>query len=288
MADPRTRTAAAALAALLAIGAAGCANIAAVDRAWFDAAGEPVAMSLGCPPLAAVPGIPGALAADRALSVVSWNIHRNGDPGWEQDLATFAAASDLVILQEATLTTELRDLLWRAGRQWAHADAWEFDGVVSGVLTASSVLPSDACVRRQAEPLLGLPKSALVTWYRIDGRADTLAVANVHSINFTFDLGAYGRQLDAVADVLSTHRGPAILAGDFNTWTPLRRAVLSDVAARLGLAEAVPRRGERSRFLGLPADYLFVRGLLVNDVWVESVDSSDHAPIRATLRFADP
>lgn len=277
-----------ALAAFVAVAASGCATVAADDRAWVARSDGPAPIPLACPPAAPLPGAPGALRADRPLSVVVWNIHRNGDPGWEHDLAAFASASDLVLLQEATLTRELRERLDRAGRHWAQADAWSFDGVVSGVLTASAEQPRTACVLRATEPLLALPKSALVAWYRIEGRADALAVANVHSVAFTLDTVAYRRQLDAVAGLMADHRGPAILAGDFNTWSADRAAALAEIASRAGFAEAVPRRGARSSFLGMPADYLFVRGLAVDDVWVESVESSDHAPIRATLRIAAP
>ena len=277
-----------ALVAFLALAASGCASVAADDRAWIAHAGAQAPIALACPPAAPLPGDPGTLRADRPLSVVVWNIHRNGDPGWAQDLATFAAASDLVLLQETALTRELRERLGEAGRHWAQADAWSFDGVVTGVLTASAEQPRAACVLRASEPLLALPKSALVAWYRIEGRTQTLAVANVHSVNFTFDTGAYRTQLDAVAGLLADHRGPAILAGDFNTWSADRAAVLAELAARAGFTEAVPRRGTRSSFLGRPADYLFVRGLAVDDVWVERVESSDHVPIRATLRFAAP
>jgi endonuclease/exonuclease/phosphatase (EEP) superfamily protein YafD len=273
------------VAALLALALAGCASVADTDRAWIENAGEVVAVKLGCPPPAGAPTGAGALAADRELSVISWNIHRNADPGWEHDLGRFAAASDLVLLQEATLTSALREVLTRTGRRWTHADAWAFDGINNGVMTAAATLPASACVQRAQEPLLGLPKSALVAWYRIEGRGDRLAVANVHAINFTLDLGAYQKQLDAVVDVLASHRGPVILAGDFNTWSPMREQALVATAARIGLVEARPRRGERSRFLGMTADYLFVRGLDVDDVWVETVDSSDHAPIRAKLKL---
>jgi endonuclease/exonuclease/phosphatase (EEP) superfamily protein YafD len=217
--------------------------------------------------------------------VISWNIHRNADPGWEHDLGRFAAASDLVLLQEATLTAALREVLGRASRPWTHADAWAMDGINNGVLTAASTLPTAACVQRASEPLLGLPKSALLAWYRIEGRSELVAVANVHSVNFTLDLTGYQKQLDAVVGVLASHNGPIILAGDFNTWSPVREQALVATAARIGLVEARPRRGERSRFLGMPADYLFVRGFAVDDVWVETVESSDHAPIRARLRF---
>lgn len=285
MADGRRRAAHAG-AALVALALAGCATVAPDDRAWL-AADANVPAPLACPPSAPLPGA-GALDPGRALSVVVWNIHRNGDPGWASDLAAFAAASDLVLLQEATLTRELRDRLDDAGRHWAQADAWAFEGVVSGVLTASAETPRAACVLRATEPLLALPKSALLTWYRLDGRTETLAVANVHAVNFTPGTDAYRRQLEAVVGQFADHRGPAILAGDFNTWSAARAATLAEIAASAGFVEAVPRRGARSSFLGMPADYLFVRGLAVDDVWVERVESSDHAPIRATLRLAAP
>lgn len=273
-------TLAAALATL-----AGCATVSASDRAWIETEGEAKVVPLGCPPRELVTTKAGMLPSDRELNVVSWNIHRNDKDGWEADLARFASASDVVILQEATLTAALRDNLARANRVWTHADAWAFDGINSGVLTAAMAPPSSACVQRAAEPLITLPKSALISWYRIAGRDEPLAVANVHSVNFTLDLTVYQRQIENVIDVLAPHRGPIILAGDFNTWTPLRVKVLEDAAARIGLVEAKPRRGERSRFMGMLADYIFVRGLDVDDVWVETVSSSDHLPIRAKLRL---
>jgi endonuclease/exonuclease/phosphatase (EEP) superfamily protein YafD len=176
---------------------------------------------------------------------VVWNIHRNGDPGWEHDLAAFASASDLVLLQEATLTRELRERLDRAGRHWAQADAWSFDGVVTGVLIASAEQPRAACVLRASEPLLALPKSALVAWYRIAGRTEALAVANVHSVNFTLDTvyrAARRRRRPAGGPSRPGHPG-----GDFNTWSADRAAVLAEVAARAGFTEAT-----RARHLELP------------------------------------
>ncbi len=276
----------AALAAVLAA-LAGCATVAADDRARFETSGEAVAVPLGCAsraPLAA----PGALSPSRPLALTSWNIHKNGDPGWQADLERFARGSDLVLLQEASLGAELRSVLARAGRSWVHADAWAYDGLANGVMTASTAAPVEACVQRAAEPLIALPKSALVAWYRIDGRAETLAVANLHAVNFTPALGAYVDQLDALGAFLAAHRGPVILGGDFNTWSTYRVDALDAFASRLGLTEVKARRGERTRFFEMPADYLFVRGLRVEDAWVEAVGSSDHAPIRATLAFPPP
>lgn len=276
-------------AAALALAAlAGCASVTEKDSAWIETDGEAKLVSLGCPPQQPATRRTGELPSDREINVVSWNIHRNADEGWAADLARFAQASDLVLLQEATLTAALRDEFARSARVWTHADAWAFDGINNGVLTAAQAAPDRACVQRAAEPLISLPKSALIAWYRIRGRAQPLAVANVHAVNFTLDLTVYQRQLENVIDVLAKHEGPIILAGDFNTWTPLRVKVLEDAAARIGLKEAKPLRGERSKFMGMQADYLFVRGLAVEDVWVESVASSDHLPIRAKLRLPPP
>lgn len=267
---------------------AGCATVSENDGAWIETGGKAQLVALGCPPRGPLSSTPGELPSDREISVTSWNIHRNADAGWEDDLARFASASDVVILQEATLTAALRDQFANAGRVWTHADAWAFDGINSGVLTAAAASPDSACVQRAAEPLISLPKSALIAWYRLRGRSDALAVANVHSVNFTLDLTVYQRQIENVIDVLAPHKGPVILAGDFNTWSPVRVKVLEDAAARIGLVEAKPMRGERSRFLGMTADYVFVRGFAVEDVWVETVTSSDHLPIRAKLRLPPP
>src|SRR5256885_704152 len=38
-----------------------------------------------------------------AFRLLDWNVHKQGDPGWEKDLAEFAAIADIVLLQEAVL-----------------------------------------------------------------------------------------------------------------------------------------------------------------------------------------
>ncbi len=105
------------------------------------------------------------------------------------------------------------------------------------MLTASRVAPLATCTQRIGEPLIVVPKSAVISWFRVAGQREPLAVVNIHAINFALTLGAYQAQLAALADVLARHRGPVIFAGDFNTWTKARRAALSATATKLGLAE---------------------------------------------------
>lgn len=218
------------------------------------------------------------------LRVLSWNLHKNGDTGWDADFARFAAASDLLLMQEAALTDGLQRALHVAGYDWLLASAFMLHDHETGVMSAARVRPASACVQRRFEPLLQLPKSAVITRYEMHGVAHTLAVANVHSINFTLGLVAYRAQLEALARELADHRGPVIVAGDFNTWNPSRLGVLNDVMQRMGLESVLPSIDTRSRFLGRQVDYVFVRGLDVVHAEAPEVGSSDHNPVLVTLR----
>lgn len=221
------------------------------------------------------------------LRVLSWNLHKNEDLGWDTDLARFAAVSDLLLIQETALTARLQRVLHDAGYDWLLAGAFMLHDHAIGVLSAARVQPASACVQRSFEPLLRLPKTAVITRYHVQGVAQKLAVANLHSINFTLGLGAYRAQLGAIARELADHRGPVIVAGDLNTWSSTRLEVVRDVMQRMGLVSVLPLVDTRSRFLGHQVDYIFVRGLEVVYAEAPEVESSDHNPVLATLRVAD-
>jgi len=114
----------------------------------------------------------------------------------------------------------------------------------------------------------------------------TLAVANVHAINFSLSLDTYRAQLTALADVLAEHDGPIVLGGDLNTWTDSRAQVVREIAGRLGLVEATHAEDGRTLFLGNQVDHVLVRGLEVVASKAMAVTSSDHNPVEAVLRFA--
>jgi endonuclease/exonuclease/phosphatase (EEP) superfamily protein YafD len=218
--------------------------------------------------------------------VLSWNLHKNDDPGWEADLTRFAAASDLLLIQESALTAGLQRVLRDAGYDWLLASSFMLNDCATGVLSAARVRPASACVQRSFEPLLRLPKAAMITRYEVTGLAQTLAVANLHSINFTLGLGAYRAQLEAIARELAEHRGPVIVAGDFNTWSSARLEVVEDVMQHLGLVSVPAGIDGRSRFLGHQVDHIFVRDLEVVHAEVPKVESSDHNPVLVALRVA--
>ena len=283
---PALRTLQVLLAAPLVALIAACATVPPVQLAF--AVGRDGSI-VGGPLPCARPEPPDAVRAaeslpDPAFRVLSWNLHKNGDPGWDADLARFAAVSDLLLIQEAALTPRLRQVLADGGFDAVLASSFKLDGHEIGVLSAARVRPATACVQRHFEPLLALPKSAVIAHYAMHGTTETLAVANVHAINFVPGLDAYRAQLEALADELAAHGGPMIVAGDFNTWSLSRMVVIDEVMRRLGLTPVLPADDSRSRFFGRPVDFVFARGFDIVRAEAPEVATSDHNPILVTLR----
>ncbi|MFA9208242.1 MAG: endonuclease/exonuclease/phosphatase family protein, partial [Yersinia sp. (in: enterobacteria)] len=148
----------------------------------------------------------------------------------------------------------------------------------SGVMTLAATHPVYCCPLREREPLLRLSKSALITVYSIhDGRL--LMVVNIHAVNFSLGVDVYSKQLEPIGEQIAMHRGPVILAGDFNAWSRQRVNALQRFAQTVGLAEVEFRADNRSRAFGRPLDFVFYRGLTLADASVLVTRASDHNPL---------
>ena len=269
---------------------AGCITLTSDPRAVFlGASGTTEITWLKCDAAAKLLQAGGVDVASNALDpkgfrVTTWNIHKEADDGWEQDLARIAHADDIVLIQEAALGPALNSLLASAGLRWVMASSFLYDTQDIGVITASRVAPVASCIQRAAEPYLGIPKSAVISWFPLAGRADTLAVINIHAINFDLALSGYRSQLAALANVVAQHHGPIIFAGDFNTWSLAREATVAEVLSPLGLQEVSLPSDERSVFFGRHLDHVYIRGLHYAEARAISVRSSDHNPVTVILR----
>ena len=272
---------------------AACVSLTVDPRALvFDPAGIKV-QSLDCTPAArtALAFTPGANARSTdaldpdAIRVLVWNLHKEADAGWQDDLTRLAKANDVLLLQEVTLRDPVQEVLQLAGLRWILASSFMVEDVDIGVLTATRSVPVAICTQRVVEPLLRIPKSAVITWLPLGGKPQTLAVANVHAINFTLTVDAYQAQLAALAAALADHQGPIVLGGDFNTWSTARGEALQEIAARLRLVEITYADDRRAEFLGNRVDHVFVRGLDMVTSSVGQVTSSDHNPIEVVLRL---
>jgi endonuclease/exonuclease/phosphatase (EEP) superfamily protein YafD len=223
-----------------------------------------------------------------AIRILTWNIHKEGDAGWQEDLSQLARSNDVLLLQEVTLLDSLQDILRGTGLRWVMASSFIYGPADIGVLTATRSIPVANCTQRFVEPLIQLPKSAVITWLPLACTTQTLAVGNVHAINFSLSLGTYRAQLTALADALADHEGPIVIGGDLNTWSDDRAQVVREIAGRLGLVEVTYPEDGRTRFLGNQVDHILVRGLDVVASRTIAVTSSDHNPVEAVLRLALP
>jgi len=248
-----------------------------------------------------------ALTRDAALPatirVLAWNVHKERSAAFAHHLDEYLRAGvDLVLLQEACAGGAAPTLLgpsldWRIAPSWVASDPasdWLIgcghgERRATGVLTAAAAPPLRQTVVRTTGRELGVtPKTALVTEYALQGSADTLVVANVHALAFQ-GFRAFARELRRIADVLRPHRGPLLVAGDFNTWTRARMTALQHAARDLGLAPVAFPSGARSTGVGFePLDHVYARGLAVRADSIRVGDEartgvSDHNALLVTL-----
>jgi endonuclease/exonuclease/phosphatase (EEP) superfamily protein YafD len=106
-------------------------------------------------------------------------------------------------------------------------------------------------------------------------------------INFSLGLADYRAQLEKIVEVLSQHRGPLIISGDFNSWNTDRRRILADITQELGAKEVVFDTDHRTTFMGQRLDHIFYRKLVPLEALTEKVTTSDHNPMLVTFRLAD-
>ena len=158
------------------------------------------------------------------------------------------------------------------------------DGHCDGVLTATNHDLNDKAVRVQSlksEPIANTPKVGLITFIPMaDG--DQLAVVNLHSILFR-SIHQSERELVNIMNQLEDFKGPAILAGDLNTFTEkyLNRARV--ILAKSGFELLELHADPRPKVKRL--DHIFIRGLKNQGIRVlHEIQSSDHMPLVATLK----
>ncbi|MDP5254839.1 MULTISPECIES: endonuclease/exonuclease/phosphatase family protein [unclassified Vibrio] len=219
------------------------------------------------------------------FSLLVWNIYKQNTPGWKGALTELSQDKELILLQESSLTAELSDWVSNQHLRALQVRAFRFLSQDAGVMTMAKVLPRRACGFLQSEPWLRLPKSLLITEYTLS-TGQTLQVVNLHAINFTLSTQDYRQQLQVALEQLSPS-SPAIVAGDFNTWSPERRAVVADLLQGPSWQEVAFTPDKRSRFFGRAVlDHVFYRGLSVIHAQATHSDASDHNPLQVSFSLS--
>ena len=219
------------------------------------------------------------------LDILSWNIQKASNSGWMEDLLLLGGDTHIAFIQEATLRAELGEVQPRGPLYQSFAQGYTTANQNTGVMTLSTHAPTMQCNFTRTEPWLGTPKAATVTEHALQGRDDRLLAINLHAVNFTIGLEDLQEQLRPLVELLITHRGPAILAGDFNTWSKARQRLIDQVLSQHGLEPLSFEPDLRTTAFGMALDHIYVRGLTAEYTEVIPVTSSDHNALRARLKL---
>ena len=218
---------------------------------------------------------------------LTWNIHK-------QERCRLAGGPDAprqvqrrhCCCRRSRCWIRVQEVLRIAGLRWVLASSFMYEDVDIGVLTATRVVPVaelHAACRRAAPPdsEIGGDHVAAASRHGANARSRQRARDQLYSRHST----RTARNSPHWPTCSGGHRGPIVLAGDFNTWSDARFDLVREIAGRLGLVEISYADDRRVLFLGHHVDHVFVRGLDVVAVNVGPVKSSDHNPVEAVLRL---
>jgi endonuclease/exonuclease/phosphatase (EEP) superfamily protein YafD len=200
-------------------------------------------------------------------------------------------------LQEAHLDLSQTDLM---GGYFAKS--WKYPGPKGTEvgLTTLSRVPSiqiQSLPTKYREFFITAPKLSLLTLYPLPG-GKQLLVVNVHLLVFErFGTLKLRSQIAEIEQLLQSHTGPIIMAGDFNTWSQKRLRVVENLARDFNLTEVQDFPHGRttadkdSKFFNwlygvdkkLPIDRVFCRDYISFSSWVLPYQSSDHRAIMVQL-----
>ena len=161
--------------------------------------------------------------------LITWNVHKGQDKGWQEDLARLSNQADFVLLQEATQHQNLS-----AFSTALFVSSFSFKDLLSGVKTFTQTQPEWYCGGGVAEPLIQIPKVASVMSFPLE-KGDSLLLINVHLINFEWGISTYQTQLEQLFSFVENHQGPIIMSGDFNAWNERRLNLVNNLIQKYGL-----------------------------------------------------
>ena len=233
------------------------------------------------------------------ITVANWNAQKGWDSDFSKDLRALIVRHkpDIFFLQEARI-----DLIEGQEMGGYFANSWKYPwpgGTTLGVLTLSKLAPIKVqpVQSKWREFFVTAPKVSLITEYPLSNGSSLLAV-NVHLLNFErWGTFMFHSQLDELKSIMALHRGPIIMAGDFNTWSMKRLKHVRGLAKQLRLTEVADFPPGRvtgdlhlsfmNQLLGIEKDLvldrIYYRGFKKQSAQVLPYESSDHRPLLVSL-----
>ncbi|NOX35489.1 MAG: endonuclease/exonuclease/phosphatase family protein [Deltaproteobacteria bacterium] len=228
-----------------------------------------------------------------SIKILNWNVYKQKRPGFSDDFIKLSKNKDIILIQEACFKKNLWQAFRVSGMGWYFAQSFSYckkSLYATGVMTLSKASPifSGYIRTKFKEPLTHTPKISLVTKYSLTGTKKKLLVVNTHGINFVKSK-AFESQMADLGKKIKKHRGPAIFAGDFNTWNKKRIAILTRIVTRSGLKEARFHPDTRTKRFRYPLDHIFYKGLKIKKTKIfNKIRSSDHKAVGVEFCFTGP
>lgn len=239
----------------------------------------------------------------QSIRLLVWNIHKEGNlESLQREFAQLwdTQKPNLILLQEVRLD-KASTALFNGQKHYG----WELSANIyqpkltaySGVFTAATAAPLDsrALLSEAREPLLGSAKPKLLSRFPLSNSDLTLLVLNIHAINFQLGIKTIEAQLALFKQRVQEHQGPVIVAGDFNSWSKKRLALIEQAAADMQLVQIDfgPQAAYLATTFGHPLDHIFYSNqyldLIESSVDVfELLSSSDHRALYAEFTLRRP
>jgi len=217
------------------------------------------------------------------FTLLNWNIYKQQQKYWLENLQEWTENADLITLQEAKYSFELQNFSHKNNLFYYQNYAFKYKGLVYGVNTLSRYPAQFICGSRDTEPWIQIPKTGLASSYPLANSSASLLLINLHGINFTFRSALLTKQLQPYLALIAVHQGPIIFSGDFNTWSDQRLALLEEALLKQRFNEVTFSDDQRSTIFGHQLDHIYFRGLKVITSTSIATDASDHSPQLVTF-----
>lgn len=219
---------------------------------------------------------------NHSFSLLCWNVQKSTQ---KEDFSIYLHELhrhydlDILMLQEAK--TDLHSRLDLKGYSYVLAPNIQTKKQLFGVLTAtkSHYHHHQSYITHARESLLATHKSVLYTHHLLPNKVTLLAV-NIHAINFMPNFW-FQKELHRVIETVKEHKGPLLIAGDFNAWSKKRMSHLQDLANKLDLNFVDFDDAHHIKSLiTYKLDYVLYRDLeLISAKALNSGKLSDHNPL---------
>lgn len=220
------------------------------------------------------------------FGILCWNVQKRNLGGRFQHF--FAqllenSAIDLLAFQEVKLNLSAPRMI--EGFFFSCAPNIRLFRHAYGVLNGARIHEKEtfALLSSHREGMIRTRKSAICSSYSLSN-GDTILMLNLHAINFR-ETSVYCKEIERIFESVRHHRGPMIVAGDFNSWNKERMGFVMRKAEEMGLQQAEPECSHLIKcFREHRLDHIFFRGLRLSQSRVVDVGKlSDHNALYASF-----